>query len=100
MAKLKTVAVLMFPCVVYRDHLDAIDGFSPAHLIISDLAPEAGFARYMVQSKGLRQQGSYSGGFNTGVQSGSNGGSNGKRSSLRNGTWGRRKGNVPGKTCP
>lgn len=51
-AELKTMAVLMSPCVVY---LDAIDGFSPVHLIVSDLVPEAGFARYTVRSKGLRQ---------------------------------------------
>lgn len=51
-AELKTMAVLTSPCVVY---LDAIDGFSPVHLIVSDLVPEAGFACYTVRSKGLRQ---------------------------------------------
>ena len=40
MAKLKTMRVLMSPSVVYQDHLDAADDFSPAHLIISDLVPE------------------------------------------------------------
>lgn len=60
MTKLKTMTVLMSPSVVYQDHLEATDHFSSAHLI-SDLVPEVEVACYLVQSRGLRQQGSYSG---------------------------------------